>query len=73
MTPTPDDTAVDGGELLDDGQEEVFSRTAVERGLVKDPKALSQGEDLADDRRVDPSKSCRAARSMAWSASSQQP
>lgn len=30
----------DKPELLEDGQEEVFSRTAVARGLVKDPKAL---------------------------------
>ena len=34
-----------GGELLDDGQEEVFSRSAVEAGLVADPKALGP-EDL---------------------------
>ena len=27
-------------EILNDGQEEVFSRTAVEKGLVKDPKAM---------------------------------
>jgi hypothetical protein len=27
-------------ELLEDGQEEVFSRTAVERGLIEDPKAM---------------------------------
>lgn len=33
-------------ELLDDGQEEVFARSAVERGIVEDPKALSP-EDLA--------------------------
>lgn len=33
-------------EVLDDGQEEVFSRTAVERGVVEDPKALGP-EDLA--------------------------
>lgn len=29
-----------GAELLEDGQEEVFSRTAVEHGLVADPLAL---------------------------------
>jgi hypothetical protein len=33
-------------ELLDDGQEEVFSRSAVEAGDVADPKALGP-EDLA--------------------------
>lgn len=33
-------------ELLDDGQEEVFSRSAVEAGQVADPKALGP-EDLA--------------------------
>jgi hypothetical protein len=27
-------------EVMDDGQEEVFSHTAIERGLVKDPLAL---------------------------------
>jgi hypothetical protein len=32
-------------EIVDDGQEEVFSRTAIEKGLVKDPKALGP-EDL---------------------------
>ena len=43
-------------DVLDDGQEEVFSRTAVERGLVEDPKALSP-EQLAQNpktpRRID--------------------
>src|SRR5206468_11173 len=33
-------------EVLDDGQEEVFSHSAVERGLTKDPKALGP-EDVA--------------------------
>lgn len=38
---------IEGGpELLDDGQEEVFAYSAVERGVVEDPKALSP-EDLA--------------------------
>ncbi len=27
-------------ELLDDGQEEVFAKSAVERGVVQDPQAL---------------------------------
>lgn len=36
----------DDPELLDDGQEEVFSRTAIENGMVEDPKALGP-EDLA--------------------------
>lgn len=31
-------------ELLNDGQEEVFSRTAIERGLTKDPLALDPAE-----------------------------
>ena len=47
---TPDDRASlvkgAGPELLDDGQEEVFAHTAVERGDVEDPKALGP-EDLA--------------------------
>ena len=42
--PAPSDPA--DADVLDDGQEEVFSRHAVERGLVEDPKALSP-EDLA--------------------------
>lgn len=43
---TPDAPLPDGPidpaepELMDDGQEEVFSHTAVELGLVKDPTAL---------------------------------
>ena len=37
---------VDDSEVLDDGQEEVFSRTAIENGMVEDPKALGP-EDLA--------------------------
>ncbi|WP_296595000.1 hypothetical protein [Phenylobacterium sp.] len=36
----------DDSEVLDDGQEEVFSRTAIENGAVEDPKALGP-EDLA--------------------------
>lgn len=36
----------DDSEVLDDGQEEVFSRTAIENGMVEDPKALGP-EDLA--------------------------
>lgn len=42
--PAPSDPA--DGDVLDDGQEEVFSHSAVERGLVEDPKALGP-EDLA--------------------------
>lgn len=33
-------------EIVDDGQEEVFSRTAIENGFVEDPRALGP-EDLA--------------------------
>jgi len=47
--PTPARGAAAPGldpELLDDGQEDVFSRSAAEAGLVADPKALSP-EDLA--------------------------
>ena len=33
-----------GGELLADGQEEVFSYTAVERGVVEDPPAIGPVE-----------------------------
>ncbi|MEW5686067.1 MAG: hypothetical protein AB1942_14195 [Pseudomonadota bacterium] len=51
--PTPEASGHDGAtvaraepELLDDGQEEVFARSAVERGVVKDPRALAP-EDLA--------------------------
>jgi len=36
-SPPPRETCDD---LLDDGQEEVFSRQAVSRGLVRDPLAL---------------------------------
>ena len=32
--------SIDDPELLEDGQEEVFSHTAVERGSVYDPPAL---------------------------------
>jgi len=35
-----------GHEVLDDGQEEVFSRRAVELGMIEDPKALGP-EDVA--------------------------
>jgi len=35
-----------GSEVVDDGQEEVFSKTAVARGAVEDPKALGP-DDLA--------------------------
>lgn len=45
--PLYDDPAPD---LLQDGQEEVFSHKAVERGLIQDPRALGpddvDGEDL---------------------------
>ena len=34
-----------GGEVIDDGQEQVFSLTAVRLGVVQDPKALGP-EDL---------------------------
>ena len=47
-----------GVELLEDGQEEVFSRTAVEHGLVADPLAL----DPLDSRLTapgTPDDSCR--------------
>lgn len=36
---------IDDPELLEDGQEEVFSRTAIEHGMAKDPKALAIGEE----------------------------
>lgn len=40
-------------DLLQDGQEEVFSHRAVERGLTQDPRALGpddvDGEDLRQD------------------------
>lgn len=45
---TPREPNIDDPELLEDGQEEVFSRTAVEHGLAKDPKALAIGEDDED-------------------------
>ena len=38
--PHQDATVTGEPELLDDGQEEAFSYTAVERGLVKDPLAM---------------------------------
>ncbi len=31
-------------DVADDGQEEVSSRRAIERGLVEDPKAMSPGD-----------------------------
>ncbi|HEY9236235.1 MULTISPECIES: hypothetical protein [Phenylobacterium] len=41
-----------GPDLLQDGQEEVFSHKAVERGLTHDPRALGpdrvDGEDLPE-------------------------
>ncbi|HQT52480.1 MAG: hypothetical protein Q8N10_17660 [Phenylobacterium sp.] len=38
--PHQDATITGEPELLDDGQEEAFSYTAIERGLVKDPLAM---------------------------------
>jgi hypothetical protein len=39
--PKSDDPVSTGDkEVLNTGQEEVFSRTAVEKGMVKDPKAM---------------------------------
>jgi hypothetical protein len=48
ISPDPQAAAAGNGksEVVDDGQEEVFSRTAVEQGMVEDPKALGP-EDLA--------------------------
>ena len=45
-------------DVVDDGQEEVFSRRAIERGLVEDPKALSP-EQLAQNPKT-PSRLDRA-------------
>ncbi len=56
MTPDPplSDASIDPSEpeLMDDGQEEAFSHTAVERGLVKDPTALDPAtfKPLSPDR-----------------------
>jgi hypothetical protein len=36
----PDATAPQPDDVAEAGQEEVFSKSAVEHGLVKDPKAL---------------------------------
>lgn len=55
---TTDGRPAGGAELLEDGQEEVFSRTAVEHGLVADPLAL----DPLDSRLTapgTPDDSCR--------------
>jgi len=55
---TTDGRPAAGAELLEDGQEEVFSRTAVEHGLVADPLAL----DPLDSRLTapgTPDDSCR--------------
>jgi len=41
-----------GPELLDDGQEEVFAKSAVQRGVVRDPRALGP-EDLARQPKSD--------------------
>ncbi|MES2723885.1 MAG: hypothetical protein V4656_12100 [Pseudomonadota bacterium] len=38
--PHQDATVTGEPELLDDGQEEAFSYTAIERGMVKDPLAM---------------------------------
>jgi hypothetical protein len=45
--PPPREPNIDDPELLEDGQEEVFSRTAVEHGMAKDPRAI--GPEDADD------------------------
>ncbi|MFN3512556.1 MAG: hypothetical protein ACK41C_05905 [Phenylobacterium sp.] len=49
MTSSPEkpdqDATADGLELLEDGQEEVFSQTAVARGFVKDPTALAEADE----------------------------
>ena len=47
-TPMPQEPNIEDPELLEDGQEEVFSRTAIEHGLAKDPKALAIGEEGED-------------------------
>jgi len=55
--PGPHDRAVvegAGGELLDDGQEEVFSYSAVEQGLSQDPLALDPAEVLKARNRPPP-------------------
>jgi hypothetical protein len=49
--------SIDDPELLEDGQEEVFSHTAVERGEVYDPPALGPFD--ADDCAVEPSTDAR--------------
>lgn len=41
-------------ELLDDGQEEVFSRTAIERGMDKVPLALGPDRRQADEDEIAP-------------------
>ena len=52
--PHQDATVTGEPELLDDGQEEAFSYTAIERGMVKDPLALDpdllRPADTADRR-----------------------
>lgn len=47
MTGSPDATVPEDKlrELLEDGQEEVFSRTAVEHGVLKDPNAMGPVDD----------------------------
>lgn len=47
-----------GPDLLQDGQEEVFSHTAVERGLAHDPRAIGpacvDGDDLGEQQGARP-------------------
>jgi hypothetical protein len=48
QTPEPPEPNIPDPELLEDGQEEVFSRTAVEHGIVKDPRAIGPEDPDAD-------------------------
>jgi hypothetical protein len=49
QTPEPREPNIPDPELLEDGQEEVFSRTAVEHGIVKDPRAIGPENPEDDD------------------------
>ena len=55
--------SIDDPELLEDGQEEVFSHTAVERGEVYDPPALGPFD--ADDCALGASREAKQSRARA--------
>ena len=65
MSGEPHDSTVDlphvgtDPELLADGQEEVFSWTAVERGIVKDPPAMGPVDGCDPDPKAPTTRNSR--------------